>query len=130
MAPPLRSELRVVALPGRSGEYRVEIHGVGDPALGAGTGADCLAVAEGPLVQGRIDAVLLPFASDTGGLDAIDLADAPRLQLGFGPDAATVQGEFAHCAMATAMAGRYRRTTTPRLLVDCAPLPRVCWNRD
>lgn len=130
MPAPLTSELRVVALPGRSGEYRIEVHGAGDPGDGAGAGADCRAVAEGPLVAGHIDAALLPFESAAGGLDESDLQAAPRLRLTLHDDTATLEGAFGHCPMATAMAGSYRKTTTARLLVDCAPLPAACWNRD
>lgn len=130
MSQPPGSELRVVALPGRSGEYRIEVHGVGDPDAGAGAGADCRAVAEGPLVGGRIDARLLPFDSEAGGLDEADLQEAPRLLLTLDGDVATLEGAFAHCPMATAMAGSYRRTAAARLLTGCPPLPAACWNRD
>ena len=127
---PLVSELRVVALPGRPGEYRVEVHGGGDPRDGAGVAADCQAVAEGRLDGGRLDAALLPFESDAGGLDAIDLESSPRLAITFDGDTARLEGGFAHCPMRTAMTGAYRRTSSPRLFVDCAPLPAACWNRD
>ncbi|MDH5832795.1 hypothetical protein [Luteimonas kalidii] len=130
MAAPLVSELRVVALPGRPGEYRIEVHGGGDPRDGAGVGADCRAVAEGPLAGDRIDAALQPFDSDLGGLEAGDLVDGPRVELQLQGDTARLQGAFAHCAMATVMAGSYRRTATPSLFLDCPPLPAACWNRD
>lgn len=130
MAPPLGSELRVVALPGRPGEYRIEIHGGGDPADGAAVGADCQAVAEGRLEGDRIEAALQPFESDLGGLDAGDLADAPRVELQLHDDTVELQGAFAHCAMATVMAGTYRRTAAPSVFEDCPPLPAACWNRD
>ena len=130
MPPPLTSELRVVALPGRDGEYRIEVHGAGDPADGAAAGADCHAVAEGPLAAGQIDAGLVPFKSASDALDAADLQPAPRLRLRVRGDVATLEGDFAHCPMSTVMAGTYRRTSAPRLLDDCAPLPAACWNRD
>lgn len=130
MPPPLTSELRVVALPGRDGEYRIEVHGAGDPADGAAAGADCHALAEGPLVAGRIDAGLLPFESPSDALDAADLQAAPRLRLRIRDDVATLEGDFTHCPMRTVMAGTYRRTSAPKLLGDCAPLPAACWNRD
>jgi hypothetical protein len=130
MAPPLGSELRVVALPGRPGEYRIEVHGGGDPADGAAVGADCQAVAEGRLEGDRIEAALQPFESDLGGLDASDLADAPRVELQLHGDTVELQGAFAHCAMATVMAGTYRRTAAPSVFKDCPPLPAACWNRD
>lgn len=127
---PLRSELRVVALPERAGMYRVEVHGGGDPSAGAGIAADCRVVAEGSLQGDRIDAALLPFESDAGGLEAADLQAAPRLQLQLQGDVAVLSGTFAHCPMGTVMVGPYRRTAQPRLLVDCAALPAACWNRD
>lgn len=130
MPSPLVSELRVVALPDRPDEYRVEVHGGGDPRDGAGVAADCRAVAEGRLEGNRIDAALLPFESDAGGPDAADLQSAPRLVLTLQGDAARLEGDFGHCPMGTAMAGTYRRTRTPRLLTACAPLPAACWNRD
>lgn len=130
MPAPLTSELRVVALPGRGGQYRIEVHGAGDPGDGAGIGADCHVVAEGPLVADRIDATLLPFESAAGGLEEADLQAAPRLRLSLHGDTAVLEGAFEHCPMATAMAGSYRRTAAARLLVDCAPLPAACWNRD
>ena len=130
MQAPLNSELRVVPLPGRDGHYRIEIWGAGDPGDGAGVGADCQAVAEGPLRGGAIDAALVPFESDLGGLEPADLQDAPRLRLVLDGDSATLEGRFDHCPWATVMAGQYRRTRAPRALVDCAPLPDVCWNRD
>ncbi|WP_202845099.1 hypothetical protein [Luteimonas saliphila] len=130
MAPPLGSELRVVALPGRAGEYRIEVHGGGDPVDGAGVAADCQAVAEGPLEGGRIDATLVPFESDIGGLDATDLQSAPRMVLTLQGDRAQLEGGFEHCPMGTAMAGTYRRTAATKLFEACAPLPAACWNRD
>ena len=130
MAPPLVSELRVVALPARPGEYRIEVHGGGDPGDGAGVGADCQAVAEGRLAGDRIEAALQPFESDLGGLDASDLVDAPHVELRLKGDAVQLQGPFAHCAMATVMAGTYRRTPAPSRFKDCPPLPAACWNRD
>lgn len=130
MAPPLVSELRVVALPGRAGEYRIEVHGGGDPGDGAGVAADCQAVAEGRLDGDRIDAAPVPFESDIGGLDASDLHAGSRLVLTLQGDAVQLDGRFEHCPMGTAMAGTYRRTTTTRLFEACAPLPAACWNRD
>ena len=130
MPAPLVSELRVSALPGRPGVFRVEVHGGGDPADGAAVGADCQALAEGALAGDRIDAPLLPFESPLGGLEADDLAAAPRLQLTVEGDQALLAGTFPHCAMATRMAGRYLRTRAPRLLGGCPPLPAACWMRD
>lgn len=130
MRAPLGSELRVVALPGRSGHYRIEVWGAGDPGDGAGVGADCQAVAEGPLLDGTIDAALVPFESDAGGLEPADLQDAPRLRLHLDGDSATLEGRFDHCPWTTVMAGHYRRTPQARMLADCAPLPAACWNRD
>ncbi|HST44703.1 MAG TPA: hypothetical protein VLK29_05700 [Luteimonas sp.] len=130
MPAPLVSELRVTAVPGRPGVFRVEVDGGGDPADGAAVGADCQALAEGTLHGDRIEAALLPFESALGGLDPADLADAPRLVLTFRGDQADLEGRFAHCALATRMAGRYQRTPTPRRLVDCPPHPAACWMRD
>jgi hypothetical protein len=130
MAAPLVSELRVVALPGQPGHYRVEVQGGGDPGDGAGIAADCQAVAEGRFQGGRLDAPLRPFDSALGGLEQADLEDAPTLRLQVQGDTATLEGGFAHCPMGTAMAGTYHRTATPKLLVDCPPLPAACWNRD
>lgn len=130
MPPPLVSELRVVALPGRPGEFRVEVHGGGDPRDGAGVAADCQAVAEGRLEDGRIEAPLQPFRSELGGLEAADLQSGPRLVVAFQGDSARLDGEFGHCPMGTAMVGVYRRTQAPKLMVDCPALPANCWNRD
>lgn len=130
MAAPLASELRVVALPGREGEYRVELHGGGDPADGPGVAADCQALAEGRWQNGELVATLQAFDSPLGGLEASDLGQAPALHVRVQSDTAVVEGSFAHCPMGTAMAGTYHRTATPRLLADCAPLPAACWNRD
>ena len=131
MASPATSELRVVALPGRAGEYRIEVHGGGDPADSAATGADCYAVAEGRLQGDVLTARFVPFDSDDIGFDAAELATKPRqLTLKLNGDAATLAGDFDYCPMRTAMAGQYRRSAAPRLMKDCPPLPQACWNRD
>lgn len=131
MASPATSELRVVALPGRTGEYRIEVHGGGDPGDGAAAGADCYAVAEGKLQGDLLSARFVPFDSIDIGFDAAELAAKPRqLTLKLDGDAATLAGDFDYCPMRTAMAGQYRRSTAPKLMKDCPPLPQACWNRD
>jgi hypothetical protein len=131
MAPPAVSELRVLPLEGRADEYRVEVHGGGDPGDGAAVGADCYAVAEGRLKGDSIAARFVPFESVDLGLDAAELAARPRhLTLKFDGDEAELDGDFDYCPMRTGMAGRYRRTDGPRLMKDCPPLPLACWNRD
>lgn len=131
MASPATSELRLVALPDRTGEYRIEVHGGGDPGDGAAVGADCYAVAEGRLQGELIPARFVPFDSVDLGFDAAELAAEPRrLTLKLDGDAVTLDGDFDYCPMRTGMAGQYRRTQAPRLMKDCPPLPRACWNRD
>lgn len=131
MASPANSELRVIALPGRPGEYRIEVHGGGDSGDGAAVGADCYAVAEGPLANGLISARFVPFESVDLGLDAKDLAAKPRrLTLKLNGDEAELSGDFDYCPMRTGMAGRYSRTQAPKLFADCPALPQACWNRD
>src|SRR5688500_1693187 len=78
IAPPATSELRVVALPGRADEYRIEVHGGGDPGDGAAAGADCYAVAEGRLQGDLLSARFVPFDSNDIGFDAAELAAKPR----------------------------------------------------
>jgi hypothetical protein len=131
MGTPATAELRVVALPGRPGEYRVEVQAGGDPDDGAATGADCYAVAEGRLQGQAISARFVPFESIDAGFDAAELAAKPRnLELTFEDDHVQLAGDFEHCALRTRMAGRYRLTAKPELMRDCPPLPRACWNRD
>lgn len=131
MGTPATAELRVVALPGRAGEYRVEVQAGGDPADGAAAGADCYAVAEGRLQGQTISARFVPFTSIDAGFDAAELAAKPRkLELTFDGDHAQLSGDFDHCALRTRMVGRYRLTAAPELMRDCPPLPRACWNRD
>lgn len=131
MASPATSELRLVALPGRTGEYRIEVHGGGDPGDGAAVGADCYAVAEGRLQGELISARFVPFDSVDLGFDAAELAAKPRqLTLKLDGDAATLDGDFDYCPMRTAMSGQYQHTGAPRLMKDCPPLPQACWNRD
>lgn len=131
MASPATSELRLVELPGRTGEYRIEVHGGGDPGDSAAVGADCYAVAEGRLQGELISARFVPFDSVDLGFDAAELAAKPRqLTLKLDGDAVALDGDFDYCPMRTAMAGQYRRTGAPRLMKDCPPLPQACWNRD
>jgi hypothetical protein len=131
MDAPATAELRVVALPGRAGEYRVEVQAGGNPGDGAAAGADCYAVAEGRLQGQTLSARFVPFESIDAGFDAAELAAKPRkLELVFENDHAQLSGDFDHCALRTRMAGRYRLTATPELMRDCPPLPRACWNRD
>lgn len=131
MAPPATSELRVLALPGRADEYRIEVHGGGDPGDGAAAGADCYAVAEGRLQGDLLSARFVPFESNDIGFDAAELAAKPRqLTLKLDGDAAMLAGDFDYCPMRTAMAGEYRRNAVPKLMKDCPPLPQACWNRD
>lgn len=131
MAPPATSELRVIALPGRADEYRIEVHGGGDPGDGAAAGADCYAVAEGRLRGNLISASFVPFDSNDIGFDAAELAAKPRrLSLELDGDAVTLDGDFDYCPMRTAMAGEYRRNDAPKLMKDCPALPQACWNRD
>lgn len=131
MPEPALAEVRVVALPERTGMYRVEVHGAGDAGAGAATGADCYAVAEGRLEGGRLRAGFVPFESADLGFDARELAERPRtLTLAFDGDEATLSGDFDYCPLRTVLSGRYRRTATPQLLSGCPPLPRACWNRE
>ncbi|WP_407353083.1 hypothetical protein [Luteimonas sp. R10] len=131
MPDPALAELRVVALPGDVGAYRVEVHGAGDAADGAAIGADCYAVAEGTLENGRLRAGFVPFESLDLGFDARELAERPRtLELAFDGEAAVLSGDFDYCPLRTVLDGRYLRTGSPQLLTDCPPLPQACWNRE
>lgn len=88
--------------------WDIVIHAGGDPADGAGIAADCELHAHGPLQDGRIDAVLVPFEGETMRLDAADIEAMPaRLQVALEGDIARVQTDFAGCAAEPG--GRYRR---------------------
>lgn len=94
----------------RSGEWDVAVVAGGDPADGPGVAADCEVRARGLLREGRIDAPMVPFESDTNRVSAADLqAEPAHVRIEFDGDVARVSSDYRGCGLGGGVNGTYRR---------------------
>ncbi|OJT95358.1 MAG: hypothetical protein BGN82_02180, partial [Alphaproteobacteria bacterium 65-7] len=94
----------------RDRRWRISIDGAGPPA-GGNTAADCTLVAEGQLVNGEINADLVPFETDTAEITAEDLKENPgKIIVKVSPSNVTVLHATVepHCGMGSDLTGLFR----------------------
>ncbi|WP_233671416.1 hypothetical protein [Luteimonas cellulosilyticus] len=92
------------------GVWRITLQGGTTPSDGAGVAADCDLQAEGPLEDGRIDAVVVPFETDRMAVTAAELATTPAtVTVTLDGDTAVVATDFTLCAMRADLNGSYDR---------------------
>lgn len=95
------------------GQWHIALRGGAVPN-GAATAADCELEARGPLADGRIAADVVPFEGTLNSLTEADLAREPAtVTIVLNGDIATVETDYAQCAMGADLAGTYRRVATP-----------------
>lgn len=87
--------------------------------VGPGGAADCELVAEGPLKDGRIDARVVAFEGEIGGMTQAEAAaDPAAVTLDLRGDRAQVTTDYQGCGLGADLTGPYSRTEGQMASID------------